>query len=381
MASRALPKGVSVRGDRLRVVVWVGNRSKEGTIPVRSSDREIRAKQRELIGILEAAPKVVPLRALASNTFEDVCDRYLLQIKGAPDARSAEGRCNNWIGILGANRKPTTISAEDLRVALRAWASARRRNPLFGIRKGAREWFKPMAPQTLRHHLRTLRKAFQFANEAAKIIDDKTTNPARLVRMEEIEAPADPASREIELFAVMAILRRVRVGSDTRARLFLMITGGLRPCEIKRITKADIDFRRGLLTVHSVKKGGGTRTRVLPIDEMRGLRASLRNFVRRGCYGKFSQSSVYKSFRLAAANAGYAEQASGVGGWRPYDLRHTLATNLARESGDEGATQDLLGHTTRGTTRRYTLGAAPQRVINAFRTMNRKAPRLVRKAG
>ena len=73
-------------------------------------------------------------------------------------------------------------------------------------------------------------------------------------------------------------------------------------------------------------------------------------FVEKEAFGAFSQSSVYKSWKLACQNA-------GVPFFNPYRLRHTWATTLRAGGMDLADVQELVGHTSAKTTERYAMVA------------------------
>ena len=80
---------------------------------------------------------------------------------------------------------------------------------------------------------------------------------------------------------------------------------------------------------------------------------AFRQFIEVGAFGKFSASSVYKSWKLSCEDA-------GVPFFNPYRLRHTYATTLRAGGMDLADVQELLGHTSSKTTERYAMVSAPK---------------------
>lgn len=73
---------------------------------------------------------------------------------------------------------------------------------------------------------------------------------------------------------------------------------------------------------------------------------ALRLFAARGAWGAFSQSSLYKSWKLACDDA-------DVPFFNPYKLRHSYATALRAEGVDLADVGALLWHKSPKTTARY----------------------------
>jgi site-specific recombinase XerD len=73
--------------------------------------------------------------------------------------------------------------------------------------------------------------------------------------------------------------------------------------------------------------------------------------------GKFSQSAVYKSWKLACEQA-------GVRFFNPYKLRHSYATARRAQGMDLADVQELMGHKSAKTTQRYAM-VAPKKLAAA----------------
>ena len=96
--------------------------------------------------------------------------------------------------------------------------------------------------------------------------------------------------------------------------------------------------------------------------------AAFQQFAALDCWGSFSNSSLRQTFLRAC-------QKVGLTGVRPYDLRHSFGTAMYALTGDVRATGELLMHSSRKTTDRYTIGGVPQRLRLAVSEFNRMAAR------
>jgi hypothetical protein len=90
------------------------------------------------------------------------------------------------------------------------------------------------------------------------------------------------------------------------------------------------------------------------IRNLTPFRPAFRLFIEKNAFGNFSQSSIYKSWKLACEDA-------GMPFFNPYKLGHTWATVLRAEGMDLADVQELLGHTSAKTMARYAMVARPRR--------------------
>src|SRR4029453_2691001 len=103
-------------------------------------------------------------------------------------------------------------------------------------------------------------------------------------------------------------------------RLAVIAYTGLPHSLIKRLTPAMVDWQGKALNVPARRKGAGVARRTVPLSEA-GL-AALEQFDALDCWGRFSNSSMLKSFHRACVAAGVKPIP------RVYDLRHSFATEL-----------------------------------------------------
>ena len=172
--------------------------------------------------------------------------------------------------------------------------------------------------------------------------------------------------------------------SELKIRLTIMAWTGIPPMQLERLRPRDVDLVHARITLPPRHKGTGTEEKPLPL--MPHAVDAFRDYARVGLWGKaFSRSSMKKSWvggirRVTAA----LEKAAAESGdrtavdafldaippkCRPYDLRHSFATEAYRLTGDLGAVAELLQHASLETTKIYTGGAVSERVSRAIATM------------
>lgn len=147
-------------------------------------------------------------------------------------------------------------------------------------------------------------------------------------------------------------------GRRDRAMLQVLYAAGLRVSELCRLSLADVDRRRGVVSAF----GKGGKRRLVPIGDV--ALASLEAYlVDRAAHPKAARSSVlflspsgraltrqafWKRILLHARAAGIRKPAS------PHKLRHSFATHLLEHGADLRSVQTMLGHADIATTEVYT---------------------------
>lgn len=172
--------------------------------------------------------------------------------------------------------------------------------------------------------------------------------------------PVEVLTRE-EAATLIAACGRGYAGARDRAGFTLMYRGGLRVAELLALFPKDVDVEGGMVTV---LHGKGDRARTIPVDPqamalvylwlMRrrelGLTARHPFFCtisRPNPGAPYWDSVVRKKLKTAAAAAGIDKRV------HPHALRHTYATELARENVPVHVIRRLLGHNSLDTTERY----------------------------
>jgi len=177
--------------------------------------------------------------------------------------------------------------------------------------------------------------------------------------------------------------------SELKIRLTIMAWTGIPPMQLERLRPRDVDLVHERITLPPRHKGTGTGEKPLPLDPH--AVDAFREYARVGLWGKpFSRSSMLKSWKGGIRRVTAAlEQAARDSGdrtevdafidaiperCRPYDLRHSFATEVYRLTGDLGAVAELLQHASLETTKIYTGGAISERVSDAMVKLARRYP-------
>lgn len=312
--------------------VMVNGERRPMRMPLGSTRQQLRAALAQLRAGLQRTSA-----RQATGTLAADAPRYLAAVRSMPSYQDRQHHIEQWVAVFG-DRRRDTLTAADIAAQLHRWRATGK------------------AAQTC-NHLRTA------LSQLYTVLDGPdATNPARQVRKFPTEPPLP---RALPMPAVTAILRRLRKDGKTRARLAVIAYTGMGHAELRRLQAEDVRLDEGVVIARARRKGSGAAPRVIPLT--RRARAALRLFVRLDAFGPFSRSSMHTAFRRACDNAGYGDT-----DWRPYDLRHTFGTEVVLASGDERAAQVLLGHSTLGTTARYTLGAAQARAAAAVAAMDKR---------
>lgn len=155
-------------------------------------------------------------------------------------------------------------------------------------------------------------------------------------------------------------------GSLREAALFVLLLGGsLRASELCKLQIHDIDWERGLLSIH----GKGDRWRFAALDRV-GM-SCLRAYV-----GDRTEGPVLLGQRgpLTRNGIGWAVRRlglrAGVVGAFPHRFRHTFGTYFLEAGGGAGDLQIIFGHQSATVTQRYVAAHAQRRAVKAQRQYN-----------
>ena len=211
-----------------------------------------------------------------------------------------------------------------------------------------REWRQAgIAASTIRHRLSALSSVYR------ELDGRQAYNPvAGVERPVEPRPSANAASLE-DVVRVLAALEaratKQNRGWKTLARTRVIALTGMRHSQVGRLTREDIwlDHDPPLVIVNRPGKNGKPHWKPLTAEAVEAFRL----FIDKDVFGKFSASSVYKSWKLACEEA-------AVPFFNPYRLRHTYATTLRAGGMDLADVQELVGHTSAKTTARYAMVSA-----------------------
>ena len=156
---------------------------------------------------------------------------------------------------------------------------------------------------------------------------------------------------------VAAFLADLNTHRD-RAIVLVMLLGGLRAGEVRRLRLADVDQARRTVRVI----GKGNRERTVPVDQ--AFFTELAAYLRRERPAGLATAECFVVLRGPTAGAAmteaglrsifrYHRQTSGATRVRPHRLRHTYGTELAAAGIDLLVLRELMGHASPETTAGY----------------------------
>jgi integrase len=245
----------------------------------------------------------------------------------------------------------------------------------------------------------TVNKYRQALSHVYTVLDGKgAPNPV-------IEAPKyvepEAAMRDQPYWAIQLIIDAIRdtgqladKPSLTKARVRVLAYAPITPMQLRQLKRTDVDWDRGEIVTPGRKKGHGTAPRRKPLTPQ-ALEAFKAFDAAEGWGLQFSRSSLHRTFTAARDRVVETLRAerpdldvSQLATMRPYDLRHSFATEVYRATGDLAITGEFLDHADPQTTRRYAQGALPAhlqaagaKILEAFKapTVTALPPRLVKK--
>jgi integrase len=169
-----------------------------------------------------------------------------------------------------------------------------------------------------------------------RVMDAGSTlkNPIQGVKR---RTPKDAEPRGIPMADALRIVEHLPAGTKTYARLMIMITLGLRPCEVMRIQPAK-DWHRAAGTLY-VRTAKGGKPRTLRLNP-RAV-AALELLQELDGWGTFTSAPACRMFHEAVRKAGLTALEPIV----PYALRHSFGTEAYRLTGDVKAVAAAIGNT------------------------------------
>lgn len=288
-----------------------------------------------------------PARTYAASTLGDDVKHYLETVESMETYDDRKRHLERWRDALGADRPRAEITTADMNLVVERW-----KKDGFTRMVGGKPKRSDYGETTLNHY-RTALVSLWVA------LDGKDApNPARAIkRLRPDVKPLELPSIEDAARVIAAINRddrkkyrddakERRDGRATRARLNVFLWTGWPWAQIKTLDKARLqrEIKAGEVTVSRRRKGRGTSTVVMPL--LPKAIDALNEFDAADAYGKFSDSSIWKSVRSACARVGVAP-------FNPYKLRHLFLTTMAEQTGDAIAVNFLGMHTTMKQTERY----------------------------
>jgi site-specific recombinase XerC len=290
---------------------------------------KIRAQQ---LGVDADLPPSGSLQADVAAYLALVCEMPTI------DQRTYDVTC--WVTALGGDRPRRGVKARELTWILNGWKASglsaatcnRRRTALMHL------WHR---------------------------LDGKSANnPLRDVpRFREPDAL--PRGRP---YALLERIFRAMAPSKSRARLKAIAYLAIAHSELKRVDRtADWNRQAGTLVIRGRAKGAGAPTRVIKLTA-KGA-AALRELDREDAWGSFSNSTLGRRWHAAITRV--RREIPELPAIRPYDLRHSMGTEIYRLTGDLKAVKEYLGHQSLKTSERYMHAAVAAGVARAAAAFNR----------
>jgi site-specific recombinase XerC len=272
----------------------------------------------------------------------DVAD-YLQLVTEMPtiDQRTYDLGC--WVTALGAERPRRGVKARELTWILNGWKAG-------GL----------TAATCNRRRTALMHLWHRLDGKSAK-------NPLRDVpRFREPDAL--PRGRP---YATLERVFRSMAPSKTRARLKAIAYLAIAHSELKRVDRnRDWNRKAGTLVITGRQKGEGTPTRVIKLTK-HGT-AALREMHREDAWGPFSNSTLRRRWHAALARV--RKTLPDLPAIRPYDLRHSMGTEIYRLTRDLKAVKEYLGHKSLKTSERYMHAAVSVGIARAAAAFNQAHP-------
>lgn len=211
------------------------------------------------------------------------------------------------------------------------------------------------APSTKIHIRRALIQFYDALNGKSGY------NPGR-----SIKKPAKPEEEVRDLpWADIEKFFKALQPSKSKARLMLIAYVGLPHNQIRKLKPHHLRLAARELVVHPRRKGAGVSGQVQPLSDF-GI-AALEEFVRVDAFGPFQDRQLVEMFWSGAERAGV----TWPPGARPYDLRHSFLTEVARGGADIHDISKLGIHATIAQAARYIKGVAAERATKAIESIPR----------
>lgn len=269
-------------------------------------------------------------------TFEYDAAQYLGSVLTMPSIADRRLHINEWADVF-AGRDRNSVTPIEIKTQLERWRSR--------------------LSESSCNKRRTALMAFYTAMNGKS-----GYNPVRDVP--KYHEDEEPRSRHpLTILRVLSFMGPTK----TRARLRVMWATGWPHAQIKKLKEEHrVYWKQGRAFVTPRRKGRGHKGVWLPL--LPQAVTALEEFHTANAYGSFSNSAARKAWRLALSklNAHRAKLGLPALSIRPYDIRHTFLTFIAKRTKDDRVVQELGLHSRPEQSQRYSREATELRVSEAL---------------
>lgn len=241
------------------------------------------------------------------------------EIAAQPYVKQTRASLTLWMAALGGDRPRVDITRDELEAVLQ-------------------RWLKVFAEPTVYHRRSALLSLYTTLDGAG------AANPVKETTCPRSWVPADHSVPFATLAAIVAAMPAWRYPKKGIRQLAIapivarvIIAVGIRPVDLQKIRRVDIQWEAAMLRWPASRKGQGVAARTRPLTP-EGL-AALRAFDAANAYGLFSPSAVSHSFKRAARQVDGDDTPIHL-----YALRHSVGADLYRATRDLATVGRMLGH-------------------------------------
>ncbi|HXI11335.1 MAG TPA: tyrosine-type recombinase/integrase [Thermoanaerobaculia bacterium] len=257
---------------------------------------------------------------ITHGSFAADVTAYLATVRHMPTHAERAFHLQQWLKVLGGERSRATITTTEINQALSTWRLTK-------------------SPMTVRHYRTALLHLF------SRLDGKDAANPVR-----GSWRPKDPPMqpRSIPPDVLRAIIKAIK-GPKTKTRLWVMASTGLPQRQLMQLTPESVDWERLRVMIPAREKGSGAPARWLPLN--RHARYAFRAMTKHDAWGTFSTGGMRMTWQRALTRLNLPKHL------RPYDVRHSVATQIYAATGDLATVARLLGHSDVRTASRYSIEA------------------------